>query len=111
MTGSYVLNSTITFAHESGRKLTAKSYFDFALSQVAGFLANTGTVWCLVELLPRAGLGRQGGGDRGQLRGQFFAVAFLVFRTRRPQGEYRMTPKGAIGFGQDHAQRMRRKLS
>ena len=72
----YVLNSTITFAHESGRKLSAKSYFNFALSQVAGFLANTGTVWCLVELLPRAGLGRQGGGDRGQLRGQFLAVAF-----------------------------------
>ena len=50
VTGSYILNSTITFAQESGRKLSAKSYFNFALSQVAGFLANTGTVWCLVEL-------------------------------------------------------------
>jgi len=51
VSGSYVLNSTITFAHESGRKLSPRSYFGFALSQVAGFLANTGTVWCLVELL------------------------------------------------------------
>ena len=37
VTGSYVLNSTITFARESGRKLTVRSYFSFALSQVAGF--------------------------------------------------------------------------
>jgi putative flippase GtrA len=50
VTVSYVLNSTITFAAESGRKLGVKRYFAFALSQVAGFLANTATVWCLVEL-------------------------------------------------------------
>jgi len=51
VSGSYVLNSMITFAHESGRKLGLRSYFGFALSQFAGFLANTATVWCLVELL------------------------------------------------------------
>ena len=51
VSGSYVMNSTITFAAESGRKLGLKRYFAFALSQVAGFLANTATVWCLVELL------------------------------------------------------------
>jgi putative flippase GtrA len=51
VTGSYVLNSTITFAAESGRKLGVKQYFAFALSQVAGFFANTATVWCLVELV------------------------------------------------------------
>jgi putative flippase GtrA len=50
VTGSYVMNSTITFAHESGRQLGLKSYIGFALSQVAGFFANTATVWCLVEL-------------------------------------------------------------
>jgi len=50
VTGSYVMNSTITFAAESGRRLALDRYFGFALSQVAGFLANTGTVWCLVEL-------------------------------------------------------------
>jgi putative flippase GtrA len=50
VTGSYVLNSTITFAAESGRRLALGSYFGFALSQVAGFLANTATVWCLIEL-------------------------------------------------------------
>ena len=51
VTGSYVLNSTITFAAESGRKLDLRRYLGFAVSQVAGFLANTATVWCLVELL------------------------------------------------------------
>jgi putative flippase GtrA len=50
VSGSYVMNSTITFAAESGRKLGFSQYLGFALSQVAGFLANTLTVWCLVEL-------------------------------------------------------------
>lgn len=51
VTSSYVLNSTITFAAESGRRLTLRHYFGFSASQFAGFLANTATVWCLVELL------------------------------------------------------------
>lgn len=50
VSGSYVLNATITFAAESGRRLSAKRYLGFALSQGAGFLANTATIWCLVEL-------------------------------------------------------------
>jgi putative flippase GtrA len=44
MTGSYVMNSLITFAAESGQRLALKSYGSFALAQVAGFLANTATV-------------------------------------------------------------------
>ena len=51
VTGSYVMNSTITFAAESGRKLDLRRYLAFAASQLAGFVANTATVWCLVELL------------------------------------------------------------
>ncbi|MCW5687835.1 MAG: GtrA family protein [Pseudolabrys sp.] len=50
VSGSYVMNSTITFATESGRKLAFDRYIGFALSQFAGFLANTLTVWCMVEL-------------------------------------------------------------
>jgi putative flippase GtrA len=44
VTGSYVMNSMITFAAESGQRLSVKSYLAFALAQVAGFLANTATV-------------------------------------------------------------------
>jgi putative flippase GtrA len=50
VSGSYVMNSTITFAAESGRRLHMAGYVGFAISQVMGFLANTATVWCLVEL-------------------------------------------------------------
>ena len=41
VSGSYVLNSSITFAAESGRKLRWRSYGVFLLSGVAGWLANT----------------------------------------------------------------------
>ena len=44
VTGSYVMNSMITFAAESGQRLDLKSYLTFAVAQVAGFLANTATV-------------------------------------------------------------------
>src|ERR1700690_2831131 len=40
VSGSYVMNSTITFAAESGGKLGVKTYLSFVLSQAAGFLAN-----------------------------------------------------------------------
>ncbi len=77
VTGSYVMNSTITFAAESGPQARrSRHILAFALSQVAGFFANTGTVWCLVELASHPGLGGQSGGHRGELRGQFLALAF-----------------------------------
>jgi putative flippase GtrA len=44
VTGSYVMNSTITFAAESGQRLNFKGYLSFALAQLAGFFANTATV-------------------------------------------------------------------
>src|ERR1700744_6228021 len=40
VTGSYILNSSITFAAESGRKLRWRSYLKFVLSGVAGLLTN-----------------------------------------------------------------------
>ena len=73
VSGSYVMNSTITFATESGRKLAFDRYIGFALSQFAGFLANTLTVWCMVEL---ANTPAWAGGDLRVLRGQFLTVAF-----------------------------------
>lgn len=83
VTGSYVLNSTITFAHESGRKLSPRSYFGFALSQVAGFLANTVTVWCLVELLLVPAWAAKVAAIAVSFGVNFSLSHFLVFRTRR----------------------------
>src|SRR3954469_15439680 len=52
VSGSYVMNSLTTFAHESGRELTAKAYFGFALSQAAGLVANTTTVVVASYFMP-----------------------------------------------------------
>jgi putative flippase GtrA len=52
VTGSYVMNSTITFAAESGGKLAVRSFATFLLAQVAGFLANTATVLLASLFIP-----------------------------------------------------------
>jgi putative flippase GtrA len=52
VSGSYVLNSFITFAVESGRKLTLRAYATFVASGVAGFLGNTATLWVASYFVP-----------------------------------------------------------
>ena len=52
VSGSYVMNSLTTFAHESGRELRARAYFTFLLSQVAGLVANTATVFVASYFMP-----------------------------------------------------------
>ncbi len=49
--GSYIMNSTITFAAESGRKLRWRAYFAFVASGVAGWIANTATLLVAAEVL------------------------------------------------------------
>ena len=44
VSGSYVMNSFITFAAESGRQLRWRAYGAFVLSGVAGVIANTTTL-------------------------------------------------------------------
>lgn len=51
VSGSYVMNSTITFAAESGRKLRWGSYLAFVASGVAGWVANTATLLVAAEVL------------------------------------------------------------
>jgi len=45
VSGSYVMNSLITFAAESERKLRAGTYASFVGFQLAGLFANTATVF------------------------------------------------------------------
>lgn len=52
VTGSYVMNSLTTFARESGRKLRLTSYVNFAVSQAAGLVANTATVFIASYFMP-----------------------------------------------------------
>ena len=52
VTNSYVLNSMVTFAAESGRRLRFKSYIAFAATQVGGLIANTITVFAASFFIP-----------------------------------------------------------
>jgi putative flippase GtrA len=52
VTGSYVLNSMITFSVESGRELTVRTYATFLLAQLAGFAANTTTILVASHFMP-----------------------------------------------------------
>jgi putative flippase GtrA len=51
VSGSYVMNSSITFAAESGRRLHWRAYFAFVASGIAGWLANTATLLIAAEVL------------------------------------------------------------
>ena len=52
VTNSYVLNSMITFAAESGRRLSFGRYIGFAATQVGGLIANTTTVFLASFFIP-----------------------------------------------------------
>ena len=84
VSGSYVLNSTITFARESGRRLHMGGYLGFALSQVMGFFANTATVWCLVEFAGAPAWAGKFAAVGVSFVVNFSLSHFVVFRTRRP---------------------------
>ncbi len=51
VTGSYIMNSSITFAAESGRQLRWRDYFTFVVSGIAGLLANTATLVFAAQIL------------------------------------------------------------
>ena len=52
VSGSYVLNSMITFSIESGRELSIRTYATFLLAQLAGFAANTTTILVASHFMP-----------------------------------------------------------
>jgi len=52
VSGSYVMNSFITFAAESGRELRLKAYASFVASGIAGVIANTTTLVVVAQFLP-----------------------------------------------------------
>jgi putative flippase GtrA len=85
VSGSYVMNSHITFAAESGRQLRLRAYGAFVASGVAGVIANTMTLVIASYWIP-------------VLAAKLIAIAasfvvnfslshFVVFRTRERQAE------------------------
>ena len=51
VSSSYILNSTITFAAESGRKLHWPAYFTFVATGIAGWFANTAALLIAADVL------------------------------------------------------------
>ena len=51
VTGSYVMNSSITFAAESGRRLQLRAYLTFVASGIVGMIANTAMLLFAAEIL------------------------------------------------------------
>ena len=51
VSGSYIMNSSITFAAESGRELRWRAYLAFVASGIAGWLANTSALLVAAEVL------------------------------------------------------------
>jgi putative flippase GtrA len=52
VSGSYAMNSFITFAAESGRRLRWRDYGTFVASGVAGMIANTATLVVVSYVVP-----------------------------------------------------------
>ena len=52
VSASYAMNSFITFAPESGRKLRWRAYATFAASGIAGLIANTATLVVALKFMP-----------------------------------------------------------
>lgn len=82
VTNSYVLNSRITFAAESGGKLRVKDYLAFCLSQAGGLVANTATVFIASYFMPVL-VGKVLAIGTGFLV-NFSLSHFVVFRARHP---------------------------
>jgi putative flippase GtrA len=85
VTGSFVMNSLITFSAETGRELRGKTYARFIAAQVSGLVANTTTVFVASYFMP-------------VLVGKALAIGvsflvnfslsnFVVFRPRRNAGD------------------------
>ncbi len=55
VSGSYVMNSMITFRAESGRVLKPRDYLSFVASGILGVIANTTTLVVLSNFMPVLG--------------------------------------------------------
>jgi putative flippase GtrA len=86
VTGSYVMNSTITFAHESGRRLRLRAYLIFVASGVVGLIVNTATLVVCSWFVPV--WAAKGAAILTSFLVNFSMSHYIVFpRHRRPAGD------------------------
>jgi putative flippase GtrA len=85
VSGSYVLNSLVTFSAESGRQLRLKAFASFVASGVAGLTVNTTAVYVLSYFIPE--VAAKVCAILASFAVNFSLSHFVVFRTRaRPAG-------------------------
>jgi putative flippase GtrA len=82
VTGSYVMNSSITFAAESGRKLRWRSYLVFIASGIVGWLANTATLVFAAQVIGLPVWLAKGIAILASFVVNFSLSHFIVFRVR-----------------------------
>jgi putative flippase GtrA len=85
VSGSYVMNSFITFAAESGRRLRWRDYGTFVASGILGVIANTTALVIAAQVMPV--LPAKGCAILTAFAVNFSMSHFVVFRTRRAPPE------------------------
>jgi putative flippase GtrA len=86
VSGSYVMNSFITFAAESGRRLRWRDYATFAASGILGVIANTAALVAAAQVMPV--LAAKGCAILTGFAVNFGMSHFVVFRPRAaPAGD------------------------
>jgi putative flippase GtrA len=83
VSGSYIMNSSLTFAAESGRKLRWRAYVTFVLSGILGLLANTAALVFAAEVLLLPVWLAKGVAIAASFIVNFSFSHFVVFRVRR----------------------------
>jgi putative flippase GtrA len=86
VSGSYVLNSSITFAAESGRKLSACAYLAFVISGMAGLIANTAALVFAAQVLSLPVWLAKACAILASFVVNFSLSHFVVFRARADDG-------------------------
>ena len=87
VSGSYILNSSITFAAESGRKLSWRRYLTFVVSGIAGLIANTTTLVFAAQVLALPVWLAKAAAILASFVVNFSLSHFVVFRVRDGGGD------------------------
>jgi putative flippase GtrA len=82
VTGSYIMNASITFAAESGRQLRLRAYLTFVASGIAGLLTNTAALLFAAEILLLPVWIAKAVAILASFAVNFSLSHFVVFRTR-----------------------------
>lgn len=83
VTGSYVMNSFFTFAHETGRELKLKAYAAFVMFSIVGLVVNTTVLVVGAKYMPV--WGAKGVATLASFVVNFSMSHFIVFRHRAPR--------------------------